>query len=63
MSYTKICVRIKVSKAAGTNHRRTEDFAVKEWEHTLIQNTMGTELNELNKRLEQKEVSILYALF
>ncbi|XP_017219919.1 kinesin-like protein KIN-4A isoform X2 [Daucus carota subsp. sativus] len=39
----------------GTNHRRTEDFAVKEWEHTLIQNTMGTELNELNKRLEQKE--------
>lgn len=31
------------------------DEAAKEWEHTLIQSTMDKELNELNKRLEQKE--------
>ncbi|KAG4944573.1 hypothetical protein JHK85_049219 [Glycine max] len=27
----------------------------KEWEHTLLQNSMDRELHELNKRLEQKE--------
>ncbi|XP_011005799.1 PREDICTED: chromosome-associated kinesin KIF4A-like isoform X2 [Populus euphratica] len=31
------------------------DEAAKEWEHTLVQSTMDKELNELNKRLEQKE--------
>lgn len=31
------------------------DEAAKEWEHTLRQSTMDKELNELNKRLEQKE--------
>ncbi|KAJ6678387.1 KINESIN-LIKE PROTEIN KIN-4B [Salix viminalis] len=31
------------------------DEAAKEWEHTLIQSTMDKELDELNKRLEQKE--------
>ncbi|KAK1363794.1 kinesin-like protein KIN-4A [Heracleum sosnowskyi] len=44
----------------GENHERADDFAAKEWEHTLIQNTMGTELNELNKRLEQKESEMKY---
>lgn len=28
----------------------------KEWEHILLQDTMGKELNELNRLLEQKEV-------
>ena len=32
-----------------------DEEAAKEWEHTLLQNTLDKELNELNKRLEQKE--------
>ncbi|KAF5444876.1 hypothetical protein F2P56_033969 [Juglans regia] len=35
--------------------REIEEEVAKEWEHTLLQNTMDKELNELNKRLEQKE--------
>ena len=31
-------------------------MAAREWEHTLLQNTLDKELNELNKRLELKEV-------
>lgn len=31
------------------------DEVAREWEHALRQNTMGKELNELNKQLEQKE--------
>lgn len=34
----------------------------KEWEHTLLQNSMDRELNELNKRLEQKEVVALHGI-
>ncbi|KAI4314987.1 hypothetical protein L6164_027841 [Bauhinia variegata] len=34
---------------------RETDEAAKEWEHALLQNTMDKEMNELNKRLEQKE--------
>ncbi|GMH04008.1 hypothetical protein Nepgr_005847 [Nepenthes gracilis] len=34
---------------------REIDEAAKEWEHKVLQNTMDKELNELNKRLEQKE--------
>lgn len=41
---------------------REFDEVTKEWEHALLQDTMDKELNELNKRLEQKEVS-LFALF
>ncbi|KAH9712045.1 kinesin-like protein KIN-4A [Citrus sinensis] len=36
------------------NSSEIEEVA-KEWEHALWQNTMDKELNELNKRLEQKE--------
>ncbi|RHN70313.1 putative plus-end-directed kinesin ATPase [Medicago truncatula] len=36
--------------------REIEEVA-KEWEHKLLQNSMDRELHELNKRLEQKEVS------
>lgn len=32
-----------------------DEETVKEWEHTLLQDSMDKELNELNKRLEQKE--------
>ncbi|KVH98313.1 Kinesin, motor domain-containing protein [Cynara cardunculus var. scolymus] len=32
-----------------------EEEAAKEWEHTLLQDSMDKELLELNKRLEQKE--------
>ncbi|WOL04667.1 kinesin-like protein KIN-4A isoform X4 [Canna indica] len=32
-----------------------DEEVAKEWEHTLLQDSMGKELNELNKRLEQKE--------
>ena len=28
----------------------------KEWEHTVLQDTLGKELQQLNKCLEQKEV-------
>lgn len=35
---------------------RDIDEVTKEWEHTLLQNSMDKELHELNKRLEEKEV-------
>ncbi|OVA15880.1 Kinesin [Macleaya cordata] len=40
---------------AGDNSKEIDEEVAKEWEHTLLQNTMDKELNELNKRLEQKE--------
>lgn len=40
---------------AGDSGDIDEDTA-KELEHTYLQNTMDKELNELNRRLEQKEV-------
>ncbi|KAJ1431045.1 P-loop containing nucleoside triphosphate hydrolase [Sesbania bispinosa] len=43
-----------MSETAGDS-REIEEVA-KEWEHTLLQNSMDRELHELNKRLEQKEV-------
>jgi hypothetical protein len=39
--------------------REIEEVA-KEWEHTLLQNSMDRELHELNKRLEQKEVVLMH---
>ncbi|PKU62954.1 kinesin-like protein KIN-4A [Dendrobium catenatum] len=39
----------------GDNYKEVDEEAAKEWEHTMLQDTMGRELNELNKRLEQKE--------
>ncbi|KAH1065580.1 hypothetical protein J1N35_030567 [Gossypium stocksii] len=35
--------------------REVDEAAAKEWEHTLLQNTMDKELHELNRRLEEKE--------
>ncbi|KAJ9670656.1 hypothetical protein PVL29_026915 [Vitis rotundifolia] len=40
---------------SGENSREMDEVAEREWEHALLQNTMDKELNELNKRLEQKE--------
>ncbi|RDX60694.1 Kinesin-like protein KIN-4A, partial [Mucuna pruriens] len=40
-----------------TGDSREIEEVEKEWEHTLLQNSMDRELHELNKRLEQKEVS------
>ncbi|KAG5018388.1 hypothetical protein JHK87_014243 [Glycine soja] len=37
-----------------SDSREMEEVA-KEWEHTLLQNSMDRELHELNKRLQQKE--------
>ncbi|XP_038985794.1 kinesin-like protein KIN-4A isoform X2 [Phoenix dactylifera] len=39
----------------GDNSKEIDEEAAKEWEHTMLQDTMGKELNELNRRLEQKE--------
>ncbi|XP_064939885.1 kinesin-like protein KIN-4A isoform X1 [Musa acuminata AAA Group] len=39
---------------AGDSKELDEEVA-KEWEHTILQDSMGKELNELNRRLEQKE--------
>lgn len=40
----------------STGDTREIDEVAKEWEHTLLQNSMDKELHELNKRLEEKEV-------
>lgn len=42
---------------AGDSREIDEEVA-KEWEHTLLQNTMDKELHELNRRLEEKEVHL-----
>ncbi|KAL2654964.1 hypothetical protein AAZV13_04G038500 [Glycine max] len=42
-----------ISETVGDS-REIEEVA-KEWEHTLLQNSMDRELHELNKRLQQKE--------
>ncbi|KAK1300130.1 Kinesin-like protein FLA10 [Acorus calamus] len=39
----------------NTKEINEEAAAAKEWEHTILQDTMDRELHELNKRLEQKE--------
>ncbi|KAA8531670.1 hypothetical protein F0562_006613 [Nyssa sinensis] len=38
----------------GENYQEIDEVT-KEWEHALLRNTMDKELNELNRRLEQKE--------
>lgn len=46
--------RIQCQTWAGDS--REIDEVAKEWEHTLLQNSMDKELHELNRRLEEKEV-------
>ncbi|CAL5376658.1 unnamed protein product [Camellia sinensis] len=43
----------------GENYMEIDEAVAKEWEHALLRTTMGKEFNELNKRLEQKEVSLM----
>ncbi|TKY75035.1 Kinesin protein FRA1 [Spatholobus suberectus] len=43
-----------MSETVAGDSREIEEVA-KEWEHTLLQNSMDRELHELNKRLQQKE--------
>ncbi|CAJ1942867.1 unnamed protein product [Sphenostylis stenocarpa] len=43
-----------VGSISGDDSKETDE-AAKELEHVLLQNTMDKEMNELNKRLEQKE--------
>ncbi|KAI4337005.1 hypothetical protein L6164_015467 [Bauhinia variegata] len=43
------------SMSETTGDSREMEEVAKEWEHTLLQNSMDRELHELNKRLEQKE--------
>ncbi|KAG7024268.1 Kinesin-like protein KIN-4A, partial [Cucurbita argyrosperma subsp. argyrosperma] len=38
--------------------REIDEEVAKEWEHTLLQNSMDKELHELNKRLEEKETEM-----
>eukprot|EP00494_Astrolonche_serrata_P026465 UN26727 len=37
------------------NPKDIDDEVAKEWEHTMLQDSLGKELNELNKQLEKKE--------
>ncbi|KAL2344045.1 hypothetical protein Fmac_005330 [Flemingia macrophylla] len=43
-----------VGSISGEDSKETDE-AAKELEHVLLQNTLDKEMNELNKRLEQKE--------
>ncbi|XP_030950223.1 kinesin-like protein KIN-4A isoform X1 [Quercus lobata] len=45
----------RLSCQLSGDSREIDEEVAKEWEHTLLQNTMDKELHELNKRLEQKE--------
>ncbi|KAL4179730.1 hypothetical protein AMTRI_Chr13g121520 [Amborella trichopoda] len=45
----------RIALSSGDNAKEMDEEAAKEWEHTILQDSMDKELNELNKRLEQKE--------
>ncbi|XP_054797941.1 kinesin-like protein KIN-4A isoform X2 [Prosopis cineraria] len=55
-SFPIIASDYSVNETTG-DPREIEEVA-KEWEHTLLQNSMDRELHELNKRLEQKETEM-----
>ncbi|KAE8674765.1 Kinesin-like protein FRA1 [Hibiscus syriacus] len=42
----------------ASDSRGIDEAVAKEWEHTLLQNTMDKELHELNRRLEEKESEV-----
>ncbi|KAI3976373.1 hypothetical protein MKX01_021892, partial [Papaver californicum] len=44
-----------VLSTISDNSKDDDEEVAKEWQHTLLQNTMDKELNELNEHLEQKE--------
>ncbi|WOK92621.1 kinesin-like protein KIN-4A isoform X1 [Canna indica] len=45
----------QMAEALQGDSKEIDEEVAKEWEHTLLQDSMGKELNELNRRLEQKE--------
>ncbi|CAL9171879.1 unnamed protein product [Musa hybrid cultivar] len=45
----------QMAEAIKGNFFKLDEEVAKEWEHTILQDSMGKELNELNRRLEQKE--------
>ncbi|KAG8654782.1 kinesin-like protein KIN-4A isoform X2 [Manihot esculenta] len=45
----------QMGETMSGDSREIDEEVAKEWEHTLLQNTMDKELNELNRRLEEKE--------
>jgi len=47
---------VPMTDSVRGNPKDIEDEVAKEWEHTMLQDSMDKELNELNRQLEQKEV-------
>ncbi|ONM53519.1 Kinesin-like protein KIN-4A [Zea mays] len=47
---------VPMADSVRGNPKDIEDEVAKEWEHTMLQDSMGKELNELNRQLERKEV-------
>lgn len=45
----------QMGETMSGDSRVIDEEVAKEWEHTLLQNTMDKELHELNRRLEEKE--------
>ncbi|CAK7347504.1 unnamed protein product [Dovyalis caffra] len=45
----------QMAETISGDSREIDEEVAKEWEHTLLQNTMDKELYELNRRLEEKE--------
>ncbi|XP_004291081.1 PREDICTED: chromosome-associated kinesin KIF4A [Fragaria vesca subsp. vesca] len=45
----------QMGEAISGDSGEIDEEVAKEWEHSLLQNTMDKELHELNKRLQQKE--------
>ncbi|CAL9129096.1 unnamed protein product [Musa textilis] len=45
----------QMAEAIKADSKELDEEVAKEWEHTILQDSMGKELNELNRRLVQKE--------
>ncbi|KAA3488778.1 kinesin-like protein FRA1 isoform X1 [Gossypium australe] len=53
--FSRCFLDFKIMAILAADSREVDEAAAKEWEHTLLQNTMDKELHELNRRLEEKE--------
>ncbi|CAN1274180.1 Kinesin-like protein KIN-4A [Linum perenne] len=56
----KRCIRsleadYQMAETISADTKEIDEEVAKEWEHTLLQNTLDKELHELNRRLEEKE--------
>ena len=54
--FSSCFLNLNIMAILAGDSREIDEEAAKEWEHTLLQNTMDKELYELNRRLEEKEV-------